>query len=83
MRRRRLHRGPVRDQPRRSTDPALADAAKVGILFGSAVAGIVGYTLLRTAPAAAVPETDDADADGAATATPDPVVPGLDTAGAA
>ena len=64
-------------------DAAVTDAAKVGILFGSAIAGIVGYTLLRTAPAAAVPETDDADADGAAAATPDPVVPGLDTAGAA
>ncbi len=29
------------------TDPALADAAKVGILAGSLVAGIVGYALLR------------------------------------
>lgn len=29
------------------TDPALADAAKVGILAGSLVAGVAGYTVLR------------------------------------
>ena len=35
-----------------SFDPAAtADAAKVGILAGSTLAGIVGFTILRTAPA--------------------------------
>ncbi|HKY67128.1 MAG TPA: Na+/H+ antiporter NhaA [Acidimicrobiales bacterium] len=32
------------------------DAAKVGILFGSTVAGILGYAILRTAPAASTAE---------------------------
>jgi NhaA family Na+:H+ antiporter len=32
------------------TDPALADAAKVGILFGSLLAGTLGYTFMRTIP---------------------------------
>lgn len=31
---------------------AATDAAKVGILFGSTIAGTLGYTILRTAPAA-------------------------------
>jgi Na+:H+ antiporter, NhaA family len=34
---------------------AATDAAKVGILTGSTVSGVLGYLLLRTAPAAAVP----------------------------
>jgi NhaA family Na+:H+ antiporter len=36
------------------TDPALADAAKIGILLGSAVSGVSGYLLLRTIPAGEV-----------------------------
>jgi Na+:H+ antiporter, NhaA family len=35
------------------TDPALTDSARIGVLLGSAVAGILGYALLRTAPASA------------------------------
>ncbi len=31
-------------------DPALADSAKLGILVGSTIAGIVGFLLLKTAP---------------------------------
>ena len=34
---------------------AASDAAKVGILAGSAVSGVLGYLLLHTAPAVAVP----------------------------
>jgi Na+:H+ antiporter, NhaA family len=34
-------------------DPAMTDAAKVGILVGSGLAGIIGYIVLRTAPMAA------------------------------
>jgi NhaA family Na+:H+ antiporter len=42
-------------------DPALVDAAKVGILFGSLVAGVVGYLFLRATPdGAQLTETDDA-----------------------
>jgi NhaA family Na+:H+ antiporter len=41
---------------------ATADAAKVGILLGSTVAGLVGYALLRTAPAASAGEPATADA---------------------
>ena len=37
------------------TDPALADSAKVGILAGSAVAGLAGFALLRSVPPAAEP----------------------------
>jgi Na+:H+ antiporter, NhaA family len=33
-----------------AADPALQDAAKVGILGGSAVAGLAGWTVLRVAP---------------------------------
>ena len=45
---RRVHRRPVRDQPlvRRPRPPT--DAAKVGILVGSTIAGILGFTILRT-----------------------------------
>jgi NhaA family Na+:H+ antiporter len=32
------------------TDPVLADSAKIGILIGSAVAGIAGYLFLRAIP---------------------------------
>jgi NhaA family Na+:H+ antiporter len=38
-------------------DPHLTDLAKIGILAGSFVAGILGYVLLRTAPPA---RSDDA-----------------------
>lgn len=31
-------------------DPAIADSAKVGILFGSLLAGVLGYTFLRAVP---------------------------------
>jgi NhaA family Na+:H+ antiporter len=37
-------------------DPALADAAKVGILGASAVAGVLGFLLLRAVPPAAEDE---------------------------
>ena len=37
------------------TDPALADSAKIGILIGSFLAGILGYLFLRTIP---VPEPE-------------------------
>ncbi|HEX6567812.1 MAG TPA: Na+/H+ antiporter NhaA [Acidimicrobiales bacterium] len=43
---------------------ALADAAKVGILVGSSLSGLVGYLLLRTAPAhqsAAAPDAAVSD----------------------
>jgi NhaA family Na+:H+ antiporter len=33
------------------TDPALADSAKIGILLGSAIAGVAGYLFLRAIPA--------------------------------
>ena len=46
-RRRRVHRRPVRHQ-HLVRQPALADAAKVGILVGSTIAGILGFTLLRS-----------------------------------
>ncbi|MGH9086195.1 MAG: Na+/H+ antiporter NhaA, partial [Acidimicrobiales bacterium] len=35
------------------TDPVLVDSAKLGILAGSLLAGVLGYTLLRTIPQAA------------------------------
>lgn len=38
-------------------DPALTDSAKIGILAGSLVSGILGYTLLRSSPPA--PAADD------------------------
>jgi NhaA family Na+:H+ antiporter len=37
------------------TDPALADSAKIGILLGSAAAGVLGYLFLRAIP---VPEVE-------------------------
>ena len=61
-------------------DAAVTDAAKVGILFGSAIAGLIGFTLLRTAPAPAV-ELGTSD-EAAAELTSSPAVPGLDPAGA-
>jgi NhaA family Na+:H+ antiporter len=42
-------------------DPALVDAAKVGILFGSLVAGVAGYLFLRTAAPTARPTTAPSD----------------------
>jgi NhaA family Na+:H+ antiporter len=46
---------------------ALADAAKVGILVGSSLSGLVGYLLLRTAPAhQATAAPDAAVSDSAA-----------------
>jgi NhaA family Na+:H+ antiporter len=43
------------------TDPALTDSARIGILLGSLVAGVLGYTLLRTIPepAGTLPTDDD------------------------
>jgi NhaA family Na+:H+ antiporter len=38
------------------TDPALADSAKIGILLGSAVAGVAGYLFLRAIPTPAESE---------------------------
>jgi NhaA family Na+:H+ antiporter len=49
------------------TDPGLTDSAKVGILAGSLVAGVLGYAVLRTAPAAE-PGGDPGDEDGVADA---------------
>jgi Na+:H+ antiporter, NhaA family len=49
------------------TDPELTDSAKVGILAGSLVAGVLGYAVLRTAPADQ-PGGDPADTDGVADA---------------
>jgi Na+:H+ antiporter, NhaA family len=43
---------------------ATTDAAKVGILFGSTIAGIIGFTLLRTAPAASPAGAEDEGAAG-------------------
>jgi Na+:H+ antiporter, NhaA family len=41
------------------TDPDLTDSSKIGILGGSAVAGIVGYLFLRAVPAAGVASERD------------------------
>jgi NhaA family Na+:H+ antiporter len=38
--------------------PELADAAKIGVLFGSLVAGILGFLVLRLAPATEYDEDD-------------------------
>lgn len=35
-------------------DPSMTDAAKVGILAGSSVAGLIGYLVLRAAPTTAI-----------------------------
>jgi NhaA family Na+:H+ antiporter len=48
------------------TDPALADAAKIGILLGSAVAGAAGYLFLR-----AIPVPDSATDGTEAASAPD------------
>jgi NhaA family Na+:H+ antiporter len=45
-------------------DPALVASAKVGILFGSLVAGLVGYLFLRAAPAPPDPATATSDPAG-------------------
>jgi NhaA family Na+:H+ antiporter len=42
--------------------PELADAAKIGVLFGSLVAGILGFLVLRFAPATDYDEEDRAQA---------------------
>jgi NhaA family Na+:H+ antiporter len=42
-------------------DPALEDAAKIGILFGSLVAGVTGYLFLRATPSAAEPPGPGSD----------------------
>ncbi|HET7720538.1 MAG TPA: Na+/H+ antiporter NhaA [Acidimicrobiales bacterium] len=47
------------------TDPAVADAAKIGILLGSAVSGIAGYLFLK-----AIPLPEDEPAQEAAPARP-------------
>lgn len=39
---------------------AATDAAKVGILFGSTIAGVIGFTILRTSPAGETATEDDA-----------------------
>jgi NhaA family Na+:H+ antiporter len=55
-----------------------SDAAKVGILFGSTIAGIVGYAILRTSPAASPAATEgDAEVVGS---TNGAGVPGLGAA---
>jgi NhaA family Na+:H+ antiporter len=57
-------------------DPALADKAKIGILFGSTLAGVIGYTMLRlstpTATAEAVDPQPEVEGAGAE-AVPQPV----------
>ena len=40
------------------TDPALTSSAKIGILLASAVAGLLGFVLLRTLPAVPTAVTD-------------------------
>jgi NhaA family Na+:H+ antiporter len=42
-------------------DPALADAAKIGILCGSLIAGVTGYLFLRAAPSAGDPPAPGSD----------------------
>ncbi len=51
---------------------ATADAAKVGILTGSALAGIIGFSILRTAPVATEPTTSTALGPPAASLVPRP-----------
>ena len=48
-------------------DAATADSARVGILVGSTLAGLVGYLILRTSPAGAESPSVDADAPVVAT----------------
>ena len=56
-------------------DPALADSAKVGILAGSAVSGLLGYGVLRTVRPTATAEAADPAADAGAAAAPTPAGP--------
>jgi len=51
--------------------PVVADAAKVGILVGSTLSGLVGYLILRTSPAAAAasPEVSGTGAPAALAAS--------------
>ncbi len=49
-------------------DPGLTDSAKIGILLGSLVSGILGYGLLRSSPSA----TDPADTEATERGTPAP-----------
>jgi Na+:H+ antiporter, NhaA family len=56
---------------------ATTDAAKVGILFGSAIAGIVGFTILRTSPATSTAAADGDERGGASARGA--VAPGLGT----
>jgi len=44
------------------TDPTLVDEAKIGTLAGSLLAGIIGYVVLRTAPALPCPPEDEEEA---------------------
>lgn len=55
---------------------ATTDAAKVGILFGSTIAGILGFSILRSSPAASGAEAADDAGE------PVPVVAGLTAPGA-
>jgi Na+:H+ antiporter, NhaA family len=53
------------------TDPALADSARIGVLLGSTVAGVLGYTLLRTSPERTTdPVTLNGDTPAGAAAAP-------------
>jgi Na+:H+ antiporter, NhaA family len=60
------------------TDPALTDSAKVGILAGSLIAGVAGYGILRTCPAADVPSHPPAaqDRQNGGGQSPEPVPAG-------
>jgi NhaA family Na+:H+ antiporter len=51
-------------------DPALSDAAKVGILFGSLVAGVIGYLFLRAVPEAGGPSAEPTPGPKALERTP-------------
>jgi Na+:H+ antiporter, NhaA family len=56
---------------------ATEDAAKVGILAGSTIAGLIGYTLLRTSPAPSAATVDDEPGATMAELTPLPATPGV------
>lgn len=45
-------------------DPGLANSARLGVLLGSLIAGIVGYSLLRTLPDPATRDPDPASPNG-------------------
>lgn len=51
---------------------ALSDAAKVGILVGSTVSGVVGFLLLRSAPAPGPDAAAEGEGEGEAAATAPP-----------